>query len=70
MERVKEFFTSENFKENLRVIWEKIYSWLADVLDKLFGRITYEPIRELLTNPWFWIILLGLFILGRIFRRR
>jgi len=66
MDQVKNFFKWENIK----LILEKIYGWLQDILDKIFGGITYEPIRELLTNPWFWIILLALFILKRIFRRR
>lgn len=66
MEKIKDFFTLEN----LKTVWERIYNWLDEILDKIFGGITYKPIKELLTNPWFWIILLALFILGRIFRRR
>ena len=66
MDWTKNFFTLENFKITLI----KIYDWLQDLLIKIFGNIKYEPIRDLLSNPWFWIILLALFILGRIFRRR
>ena len=66
MDWIKNFFTLENFKITLI----KIYDWLQDLLIKIFGNIKYEPIRDLLSNPWFWIILIALFILGRIFRRR
>ncbi len=66
MDWIKSFFTIENFK----IILVKIYDWLQDFLVKIFGNIKYEPIRDLLSNPWFWIILIILFILVRIFRRR
>lgn len=66
MEKFKNFFSFENIRE----IFEKTYIWLENILDKIFGGIKYEPIKELLTNPWFWIILIILFILSRIFRRR
>jgi len=66
MDWIKSFFTIENFK----IILVKIYDWLQDLLVKIFGNIKYEPIRDLLSNPWFWIILIILFILVRIFRRR
>jgi hypothetical protein len=66
MELIKNFFTAENLKE----LFLDIYSWLEEILDMAFGKIGYEPIRELLSNPWFWIIIIGLFILSLIFRRR
>ncbi len=66
MEALKNFFTSENLKS----FFTTIYSWMEDLLTKAFGRIGYEPIRNLFTNPWFWIIILALFLLGLIFRRR
>jgi hypothetical protein len=62
----KNFFNLENFK----FIWTKIYDWLGITLKTIFGKIPYTPIRDLLTNPWFWIILLVLLLLGIIFRRR
>ncbi len=66
MEWTKNFFTLENSKALLL----KFYEWFQDFLIKVFGKIQYEPIRDLLSNPWFWIILIVLFIIGRIFRRR
>jgi hypothetical protein len=63
---LKNFFNAENFK----FIWAKIYDWLGITLQTIFGKIPYTPIRDLLTNQWFWIILLGLLLLGIIFRRR
>ena len=65
-EYFKNFFSLENFK----FIWIKIYDWLAITLKTLFGKIPYIPIRDLLTNPWFWIIIVVLLLLGIIFRRR
>ncbi len=66
METIKNFFTSENFKN----FWINFYSGFESVLDFIFGKIKYEPIRELLSNPWFWIIILVIFLLSLIFRRR
>ena len=66
METIKNFFTSENFKN----FWINFYSGFENVLDFIFGKIKYEPIRELLSNPWFWIIILVIFLLSLIFRRR
>jgi len=66
MEVIRNFFTLENIGSLL----ETIYIWLEDLLLKVFGKIGYEPLRNLLTNPWFWIILLALFLLSIIFRRR
>jgi hypothetical protein len=66
MEAIKNFFTSEKFK----ISWNNFYNWFEKFLDFVFGKIKYEPIKELLTNPWFWIILLALFLLSLIFRRR
>lgn len=55
--------TTENFFIN-------IYSWLENILSVAFGNIGYEPIRNLLINPWFWIIIIVLIIVCFIFRRR
>ncbi|OPL17421.1 MAG: hypothetical protein AVO38_00055 [delta proteobacterium ML8_D] len=66
MEEIKNFFTSENLKS----FFVNIYSWLEDILTKAFDKIEYEPIRNLLINPWFWIIIVFLFLLSFLFRRR
>jgi len=66
IEWIKNFFTLENSKALLL----KFYEWFQDFLIKAFDKIQYEPIRDLLSNPWFWIILIILFIIRRIFRRR
>lgn len=65
-EKLRGFFEWENLKNLL----EKIYGWSEIALETIFGRINYEPIRELLTNPWFWLIIIILILLGLIFRRR
>jgi hypothetical protein len=66
METIKNFFTSDKFK----IYWANFYSGFEKFLDFVFGKIKYEPIRDLLVNPWFWIILFALFLLSLIFRRR
>jgi len=66
MEAIKNFFVSDNFKN----FWVNFYGGFEKVLDFIFGKIKYEPIRQLLVNPWFWIILVVLFLLSLIFRRR
>jgi hypothetical protein len=66
LEKLKSIFEWENIK----VLFLKIYEWSESALETIFGRIGYDPIRELLTNPWFWIIILILILLGLIFRRR
>jgi FtsH-binding integral membrane protein len=66
LENAKEFFSAENFKFLLL----KIYEWFEITLKTLFGKIPYAPIRELFTNPWFWIIIVAILILCLIFRRR
>lgn len=66
MESIKDFFTMEN----MRSLFEIIYTWLEDSLMRVFGNLGYEPLRNLLTNPWFWIIIVALFLLSIIFRRR
>jgi hypothetical protein len=66
MEAIKNFFTLEN----MRSLFETIYTWLEDLLIRVFGNLGYEPLRNLLTNPWFWIIILALILLSIIFRRR
>ncbi len=66
MEQVKSLFNLETIKE----LSIKIYDWAQTALDTLFGNISYHPIRDLLTNPWFWIILAFLLVLGILFKRR
>jgi len=66
MESIKDFFTMEN----MRSLFEIIYTRLEDFLMRVFGNLGYEPLRNLLTNPWFWIIIVALFLLSIIFRRR
>ena len=66
MEEIKGFFTPENIKE----LALKLYEWFSEVLISIFGKIEYNPMRALLTNPWFWIILIALAILLVLFRRR
>lgn len=66
MEGIKNFFNAENFKS----FFVTAYSWLENILTKAFGKIGYEPIRNLLTNPWFWIIIVVFLLLCIIFRRR
>ena len=66
MEFIKGFFTKDNFTR----LFERLYAWLENILDTVFGGMSYEPLRDLFVNPWFWIILLVLLILGIVFRRR
>jgi len=66
MDLIKDFFSKENIAE----LFVKFYDWLQSVLLVLFGNIGYEPIRDLLVNPYFWIIIFFLLLLGLIFRRR
>jgi len=66
MEVLKDFFSTENIKG----LFENFYNWLESLLHNWFENIKYEPIKDLLTNPWFWIVILGLLFLGFIFRRR
>jgi hypothetical protein len=66
MEFIKGFFTKDNFTR----LFERLYAWLENILDTVFGGMGYEPLRDLFVNPWFWIILLVLLILGIVFRRR
>jgi len=66
MEALKAFLT----KDNLTDLFNQFYNWFAGLLDKTFGRYTYEPLKVLLVNPYFWIIILVIIILCLIFRRR
>jgi hypothetical protein len=66
MEAIKNFFISEKFKN----FWIGFYNGFQSILESVFGKIKYEPIKVLLSNPWFWIIIIGLLILSLIFRRR
>lgn len=66
MEIIKNFFT----KDNISSLFDQFYKWLEGLLASVFGNFTYEPLRDLFINPWFWIIILALIILGFIFRKR
>lgn len=64
--RAQEFFNAENFK----LLWLKIYEWFEAALKTFFGKLAYPPIRDLLMNPWFWIIIIVIMILSLAFRKR
>lgn len=66
METLRDFFTLEN----LHSLLVNAYGWIEGLLTKIFGKMGYEPLRNLFINPWFWIIILVLFLLSLIFRRR
>ncbi|MHB1346038.1 MAG: hypothetical protein ACYCXK_00965 [Candidatus Humimicrobiaceae bacterium] len=66
MEAIKNFFISERFKN----FWINFYEGFQDILKSIFGKIKYEPINALFTNPWFWTIVIALLILFLILRRR
>jgi len=66
MDIIKDFFSAGNLSN----LFERFYNWLQSLLSNWFGNISYDPIRDLLTNPWFWLIILGILLLGLIFRRR
>ncbi|OQA21256.1 MAG: hypothetical protein BWY60_00755 [Actinobacteria bacterium ADurb.Bin346] len=66
LQRLQEFFSAEN----MRFLWMRMYQWFEITLRTLFGKIPYSPIRDLLINPWFWVIIVFILILILIFRRR
>ncbi|MGM0366692.1 MAG: hypothetical protein ACQEP5_09190 [Actinomycetota bacterium] len=66
MEALKDFFSEENIKE----LFDNFYQWLESLLNDWFGRIEYEPMKDLLTNPLFWLIIIVLLFFGFVFRRR
>ena len=66
METIKNFFISDEFKS----FWINFYNGFQDILESIFGKIKYEPVKLLFSNPWFWIIIIALFLLLLIFRRR
>jgi len=66
MEVIKDFFTGEN----MAALWEQFYSWLEGILLNIFGNFSYGPLRVLLINPWFWLIIILLIVLGILFRKR
>jgi len=66
LNRTRDFFSAEN----IRHLWQRAYEWFEITLKTLFGKIPYEPVRDLFVNPWFWFILLFIIILWLIFRRR
>ena len=55
MEVIKGFFT----KDNLIALFDQFYRWLEGILDNIFGNFTYEPLKVLLINPWFWLIIIA-----------
>jgi len=63
---IRNFFTNERILSYL----DRPYSWLENLLLGIFGKLPYEPLRDLLINPWFWIILAALVFLVLVFRRR
>lgn len=66
MEGIKNFFT----KDNALFLYTRFYDWLESLLVDVFGNFSYAPMRTLLVNPLFWIIILVLIFLGLLFRRR
>jgi hypothetical protein len=64
----------DTFKEllenNLLPLFDRFYQWSEGWLEKAFSNLDYQPLKQLLTNPWFWIILIIIIILGLVFRRR
>jgi len=66
MEAIKGFFT----RDNLIALWDQFYRWLEGLLADVFGNFSYEPLRVLFVNPYFWLIIIVLLMLGLIFRRR
>ncbi len=66
MEIIKNFFT----KDNISSLFGQFYKWLEGLLVDVFGNFSYDPLRDLFINPWFWIIILTLIVLGLIFRKR
>ena len=66
MNTVENFFTLENIKS----FFIDVYDWLENALTIAFGNIGYEPIRNLLINPCFWIMIIVLILVCFIFRRR
>ncbi len=66
IQHLQEFFSAEN----LKFLWMRVYEWFEITLKTLFGQIPYTPIRDLLINPWFWVIIVLIIVLILIFRRR
>ncbi len=66
LNRLQGFFSGENIK----ALSVKVYEWFEITLSTLFGKIPYEPIKDLFINPWFWFILIFIVILIIILRRR
>ncbi len=66
MEAIRSFFTGDNFL----ALWDQFYRWLGGLLEEVFGNFSYEPLKVLFINPYFWLIILALLFLGLIFRRR
>ncbi len=66
MDIFKDFFSGENIKR----LFDNLYVWLESLLTSWFGNIQYEPIKDLLTNPYFWLIIIVLLLAGFILRRK
>lgn len=66
MEQVRNFF----LKDNIIAVFDQFYRWLSGILENVFGNYTYEPLKVLFINPYFWMILIAVILLGLLFRRR
>lgn len=66
IQKFNDFFEGERISS----LANKAYEWFELTLITLFGKIPYEPIRDLFTNPWFWLIIFFIILLFLIFRRR
>jgi hypothetical protein len=66
MEAIRSFFTGEN----VLALWDQFYRWLGGLLENVFANFTYEPLKVLFINPYFWLIVLALLLLWLIFLRR
>ena len=65
-QRLENFFKGDG----ITTLWDRIYEWFEITLRTLFGRIPYEPIKDLFINPWFWLIVVFLIVLLLVLRRR
>ena len=66
LNKLQDFFNGENIK----ALSVKVYEWFEITLRTLFGKIPYDPIKDLFINPWFWFILIFMVILIVVLRRR
>lgn len=66
MEAIKGFFS----RENMVMLFDQFYRWAEGRLEAVFGNYTYEPLKVLFINPYFWMIIIAFIVLGVVFRRR